>query len=391
MIVREIRRGVSYLGAVDFDRRLFDAFVPLPDGTSYNAYVIRGSEKTALLDTVDPTQTDQLMAQLETVESLDYLVAHHAEQDHSGSIPAVLARYPGVKVVCTPRCKELLMDLLQVPEQRVITVADGDTLSLGDKTLVFFHMPWVHWPDTCATYLPEEKILFTCDFLGSHLATTDVFASEEQVYEPAKRYYAEIMMPFRQPIKRHLQRIRTLAPEMIAPGHGPVHQRPTFILDAYEEWASDTPHNIAVLAYVSMHGSTRVMVDYLQKALVSKGVKVERFDLTVTDVGKLAMALVDAATLVLAAPAVLVGPHPAALYAANVAAILKPKLQQVAVISSYGWGNKVVEELTAILSKIKAEALPPVIAKGLPKAETWQALNGLAATIAARHQSLAPA
>ncbi len=185
------------MGAVDWDRRLFDSLMPLPDGTSYNAYLIQGSEKTALLDAVDPTMENVLLSQLESVENIDYLIAHHAEQDHSGAIPRVLEKYKNAKVVATKLGKKMLMDHLPIPEERFVTVGDGETLSLGDKTLEFIHTPWVHWPETMCTYLREEKILFTCDFFGSHLATSDLYVTDEaRAYEAAKRYYAEIMMPF---------------------------------------------------------------------------------------------------------------------------------------------------------------------------------------------------
>ncbi len=187
---REIKKGIHWVGAIDWDRRLFDSLVPLPDGTSYNAYFIKGSEKTALLDTVDPAMQDELFGHLKElgVERIDYVVAHHAEQDHSGSIPQVLEKFPEAKVVATAKCKTMLMDLLEIPEEKFIVVKDKETLSLGDRTLEFIHAPWVHWPETMLTYAREDKILFPCDFLGSHLATTDLYAKDEgQLYEAAKR------------------------------------------------------------------------------------------------------------------------------------------------------------------------------------------------------------
>ena len=196
---REIKPGIYCVGAIDWDRRLFDALIPLPDGTSYNSYLIKGSEKTALIDTVDTTMQEVLINNLSElgINSLDYLVANHAEQDHCGTIPQVLEKYPEAKVVCTPKCKGMLIDLLMIPEEKFITVNDKETLSMGDRTLEFIHAPWVHWPETMLTYLWEDKILFPTDFLGSHLATTDLYVTDEgKVYEAAKRYYAEIMMPF---------------------------------------------------------------------------------------------------------------------------------------------------------------------------------------------------
>ena len=198
MKARQIRPSIYCVGAIDWDRRLFDALVPLPDGTSYNAYLVQGGQKVALIDTVDPAMTGVLMAYLESIPTIDYVIANHAEQDHSGSIPHVLEKYPDARVVTTPKCRDLLMALLLVPEDRFVTVNDGETLSLGDKTLEFIYAPWVHWPETMLTYVREDKILFPCDLFGSHLATTDMYVSSEgQVYESAKRYYAEIMMPFR--------------------------------------------------------------------------------------------------------------------------------------------------------------------------------------------------
>ncbi|RLF31807.1 MAG: FprA family A-type flavoprotein, partial [Thermoplasmata archaeon] len=318
---REIKPDIYAVGAIDWDRRLFDELIPLPDGTSYNSYLIMGNEKTALIDTVDPNKTHELIKNLEESEKdIDYVIAHHAEQDHSGSIPEVLKRYPDAKVVSTPKCKTMLVDLLHIPEDKFMEVNDGDTISLGNKTLEFIHAPWVHWPETMLTYLREDKILFTCDFLGSHLATGKLFVEDEgMVYEAAKRYYAEIMMPFRTAIRKNLEKIKDLEIEMIAPSHGPIYRNPEFIINAYREWVSDDVKNEVVLAYVSMHGSTAAMVDYLINALMKKGVGVKPFNLTVSDIGELAMALVDAATIVIASPTVLAGAHPSAIYAAYLA------------------------------------------------------------------------
>ncbi len=389
MAVKEIKHNIYSVGAIDWDRRLFDALIPLPNGTSYNSYLIKGSQRTALIDTVDPTMGNVLINHLNElgVNGIDYVVAHHAEQDHSGAIPKVIEKYPQVKVVTNPRCKEMLMDLLLVPEERFISVKDKETLSLGDKTLEFIYTPWVHWPETMTTYLREEKILFSCDFFGSHLAATDLFVTdEEQVYEAAKRYYAEIMMPFRTNIQKNLERIKEYAIDIIAPSHGPMHNRPEFILSAYHSWAFEEPKNIVVLPYISMHGSTREMVEYLVEALTKRGVTVKQFDLTATDIGKLAMALVDAATVVIGTPTVLAGPHPNVAYATFLANALRPKLRFVSVIGSYGWGGKAVEQLAAMIPNLKVEILDPVLSKGFPKETEFKALDKLADTIAQKHK-----
>jgi flavorubredoxin len=383
---RELSKNVYKIGVEDWDRRLFDALIPLPDGTSYNSYLVFGSTKTAIIDTVDPAMIHVLKAQLESVPTIDYIIANHAEQDHSGCIPFVLEKYPQAKVVVTPKCKDLLKDHLALSDDVFITVNDGDTLSLGDKTFTFLHTPWVHWPETMCSYLQEDKILFSCDFFGSHLASSDLYAIDKpRVYESAKRYYAEIMMPFRVMIRKNIDKVEQYPIAVIAPSHGPVYNEPTFIIDAYKDWVSETPKNNVVIPYISMHGSTRLMVEYLVSALARRGVTVEQFDMTVTDIGKVAIALVDAGTVIIGTPAVHVGPHPAVIAAAQLVGMLRPKVKFVSIIGSYGWGNKIVEQLSGIIGNLKVEVLLPVICKGLAKEQDYAALDALAQAVAERH------
>jgi flavorubredoxin len=386
---REIKKDIYSVGAVDWDRRLFDSLIPLPDGTSYNAYLIKGSQKTALIDTVDPPMKDVLLSNLGEldVKKIDYVVFNHAEPDHSGSIVEILTKYPEARAVCTDKCKGMLMDRFGVADEKFKTVEDKETISLGDRTLEFIHAPWVHWPETMLTYLREDRILFPCDFFGSHLATTDLFVRDAgQEYEAAKRYWAEIMMPFRLQIQKNLEKIKDYKIDIIAPSHGPVHDKPEYIIKTYRSWAFDEPGNIVVILYISMHGITRRMVAYLVEALTRRGVTVKQFDLAVSDIGKLAAALVDAATIVIGTPTVLTGPHPAVAYAAILANALKPKVKFASVIGSYGWGGKAVEQIAGMIPNLKVEILSPVYCKGAPKDVDYQALDNLAATIAQKHK-----
>jgi flavorubredoxin len=386
---REIKKDIYCVGAIDWDRRLFDSLIPLPDGTSYNSYLVKGSNKTALIDTVDPPMKDVLLNNLDQlgISRIDYVIFNHAEPDHSGSISQVLEKYPGAKAVCTPRCKGMLIDRFMVAEERFKTVEDKETLELGGRTLEFIHAPWVHWPETMLTYLREDRILFPCDFFGSHIATTDMYVRDAgQEYEAAKRYWAEIMMPFRLQIQKNLEKIKDYAIDIIAPSHGPMHDKPQFILEAYHSWAYDEPGNIVVLPYISMHGSTRKMAAYLVEALSRRGVTVKQFDLAVTDIGKLAGALVDAATIVIGTPTVLTGPHPNVAHAAFLANALKPKAKFASIIGSYGWGGKAVEQIAAMIPNLKVEILSPVLTRGFPKEADFQALDNLADTITSKHK-----
>jgi flavorubredoxin len=389
MKARQICDNVFWMGAVDWNRHLFDSLIPLPDGTSYNAYLVRGTDKTALLDTVDPTVEKVLARQLDEIEHIDFVISHHTEQDHSGAIPFVLEKYKNAVLISSPKAKELLVSHLNVSPERIKTVEDGECISLGGKTLRFVHTPWVHWPETMSTYLPENRILFSCDFFGSHLATSELYAGIDfsRVYDEAKRYYAEIMMPFRKIIQKNLQKLKSLEIDFIAPSHGPVYDHPKDIFSAYEDWVSDKTDNLALIPYISMHGSTEIMVDHLANALIQRGVKIQKIELSSSDIGKIAMSLVDASTIIFGTPTVLSGAHPALLSLAALANALRPKLKYAAIIGSYGWGGKAEEQILSLTKNLNVEFLGTILAKGLPDKKDLHSLDILAETIAQKHLS----
>jgi len=386
---RELKTNIYSVGAIDWDRRLFDELVALPDGTSYNSYLVKGSEKTALIDTVDPSMSDVLVNNLNElqIKNIDYIIANHAEQDHSGTLPRIMEMYPNATLVATPKCKNLLKELLLIPEEKIITVDDGETISLGDKSLKFIHAPWVHWPETMFTYIEEDRALFSCDCFGSHMATSDLFVEDEvTIFEPIKRYYAEIMMPFRSNIKKDLEKIKDLDIDIIAPSHGPAYNNPEFIINAYKEWSSDEVKNLVIIPYISMHDSTKKMAEYLVDVLIKRNIPVKLINLSNADMGKLAMDLVDAATLVVGSPTVLVGPHPNVVSAVYLANALRPKLKFASIIGSYGWGSKMVETLKGMMTNMKVELIDPVVVKGFPKEEDFRSLDTLADEIVKKHK-----
>ncbi len=385
MIAQRITDGIFSLRSIDWDRKLFDELVPLPEGTTYNSYLVKGAEKTALIDTVYPPKAEELIAALAAagVETLDYIVANHAEQDHSGSIPALIARYPEAKVVTNAKCKRFILDTLPVDRDAFLTMRDGDSLDLGGKTLTFQLTPWVHWPDTMVTFAVEDRVAFTCDFLGAHLATTELFARDEaQVTISAKRYYAEIMMPYRSFSAEALQKVEALAPVFVAPSHGPVHDRPALIFDLYRGWTSDAVKPLVVIPYVSMYESTARMVAHLVDRLAERGIASQPINVVDLDSGALAMAIVDASTIVLASPTVLSGPHPSLAAAAILINALSPKTRQLAVIGSFGWEGNLPEQVIGLLPRLKAEVLEPVMVKGLPREGAFAELERLADDIA---------
>lgn len=393
MTINQITRDVFFVGAIDYKRRLFDELIPLPDGTSYNSYLVKGSDKTALIDSVDPPMVDVLLGNLSElgIEEIDYIISLHGEQDHSGSIPELINKFPKIRIITNKKCMSILIDHLHISEDKFIIVEDGGELSLGNKTFKFILTPWAHWPETMSAYLVEDKILFSCDFFGSHYATDKIMVSEagwEKIEPAAKRYFGEIMLPFVTSIRKNIEKLKNYDIELIAPSHGPVHDDINLIADSYREWSSDKLTSKVIIPYVSMHGSTEIMARHLKSSLEKKGVEVLLFHLTEDDLGDLAAALIDAATIVIATPTVLAGPHPQAIYAAYLVKVLRPKLRFISIIGSYGWGGKTVEILADIVSTLKAEILDPVIIKGHPKDEDLKALEDLADKISLKHSEM---
>ena len=391
MKFQEIKNGIYYCGLNDCDRRIFDELIPLEHGTSYNSYLVKGSEKTAIIDTMYPPKTNEYLKRLaeNQIGRVDYIIANHGEQDHSGSIPALLEKYPQAVVVTNPKVAENIKSMLHVPEEKIKVISDGEELSLGDKTLKFIFAPGVHWPDTMFTYLKEDNVICTCDFLGSHYTFSDVFAVESnELMKSAKRYYAEIMMPFRMMCKKYTQMLKDMKVDMILPSHGPVYTNPNYILDLYTDWTSDTPKNLVALPYVSMYESTKDMIDYLSDKLEAKGVKTFKFDIVDDDLGDLAMTLVDAATIVMGTSMVLAGPHPMAVNVAYLAAVLRPKAKFASLVGSYGWGGNLFGLIADLLKPLKLDLVEPLQVKGKPTEEDFKKLDDMAEQIYEKHKSV---
>ena len=391
MSVREIKDNIYSVGVVDWDRRLFDELIPLPDGTSYNAYLVKGSEATALIDTVEGDFGEKLLNNLKelNIKTIDYIISNHAEPDHSGALVKVIDEFPEAKILASEKAKPMLNDLLQIPKNKIQVVEGEETLSLGDKTLEFIDTPWVHWPETMSTYLKEDNILFSCDFFGSHLATSDLYVEDKpEVFEAAKRYYAEIMMPFRKIIMVNLKKLDKYKINMLAPSHGPIYDEPEFILDAYKDWVSDKVKPEVVVPYVSMHGSTEEMIDYFVDKLMEKDIKVKPFNMTKTDLGDLAISLVDSAVIVLGSPTVLTGPHPDMAYVALLANSLRPKTKYASIIGSYGWAGNMVDDIVDMIPKLDVELFDPVIAKGKANEEEFKEIDRLVQDIEEKFSEL---
>ncbi len=385
--VIELKPGVAWVGVKDWTRRTFDSLVPLPRGTSYNAYVVRGSERTALVDTVNPGFEEQLLDRLAAVTDptqLDYVVMNHAEPDHGSALEKVLATSPGAKLVLTAKGAEMASRYYGVERDRMSIVKEGDSLDLGDKTLRFVDAPFLHWPETMFTYVVEDRILLPCDFFGLHSAAGVYDDELPEAVELAKAYFGEIMMPFRKPGQRAMQKLDGLAIDLIGPSHGPVWRQPERILEPYRRWTAGETARKAVAAYVSMWGSTEHLVEYAVEALLDHGVQLRVYDLATADVGELAADLVDARAVVFGSPTLINGLHPAAAHGAALLSILRPPARHAILLSSYGWSGGALRQAEELLRPTGIEIVGSHEVHGRPGPEDQARVASLVAELVAK-------
>jgi flavorubredoxin len=370
--IPEFASNVFWVGAKDWNRRMFDALIPLPEGTSYNAYFVKGEEKTALIDTVNPgfeKEFEDKINLISSLEKLDYLIMNHAEPDHANAIRYIMDRAPNSVFVTTEKGVKMASLYHDIPENRIKIVADGDSLELGGKTLRFIEAPWLHWPETMFTYLPEDKVLFSCDFFGAHTAQGVYDEDIEDLISMAQRYYGEIMMPFGKMGAKALEKIKDLDIKIIAPSHGPIYKNPERILEPYKKWTAGETENKALIVYVSMWGSTALMVRTIAETLLKEGVNIVMYDLAVSDIGDVARELVDSRAIILGAPTILAGMHPLALYGTYLVKALNPPAKYGVVLGSFGWGGGALRQAGEILTPSKMEIVGTLQVKGRPKEE----------------------
>lgn len=386
----EISDGIFWVGSKDWNRRMFDALIPLPDGTSYNAYLVRGSRGTALIDSVNPGFENELLDKLRSltdVKRLDYIIMNHAEPDHANAIRAVMDVSSEAKLVTTQKGARMAQVFYKIPEQRLVIVKEGDTLELGGRTLHFIEAPWLHWPETMFTYVEENRVLFSCDYFGAHTAAGFYDDDVEDLIPVAKRYFGEIMMPFKAKGAQALEKISGLDIDMIAPSHGPIYREPERILSMYRIWTAGQTQEKAILVYASMWGATERMIKAMAETLMSEGIQISYFNLLNADIGDIARELVDSRAIVLGTPTVLGEMHPLAVYATHLVKILKPPLRYGAALSSYGWGGGAVRQLSEMLKPTKIEVVGAIEINGPASDEDFANIAALGRELAAKIRS----
>lgn len=369
--VKKLADKVYWVGVNDYDLRVFDIIMETEFGSTYNAYLVIGNEKTALIDTAKVDFQDDYIAKVQSLVDLkkvDYVVLNHTEPDHSGSVAKLLDLNPDLTIVATAAGLSNLKEIVNRPFKSV-QAKDDAVLSLGNRSLRFFTLPNLHWPDTMFTWLEEEKILFTCDFFGAHYAFEGVFAKnvkEPEDYRKAlKDYFDAIMSPFKKFVQKGLDRIKDLPLKYVATSHGPVLDE-TNIEEAkalYAKWAEIKPKNavpLVVIPVASAYGYTRKMAEEVKRGIeagFSGNVKVEVYDV----VGTMTHYIVDR---IEAADAFLIGSTTILSDTLkpiwDILSSLNPVMNGgkfASAFGSYGWSGEAVPNIMARLAQLKMKTI----------------------------------
>lgn len=284
----KVKEDIFWVGALDFDIRTFDVVMYTEYGTTYNSYVVKGSEKTVLIEAAKGKFFEEHLERLNDItipEKIDYLVVNHTEPDHTGSIEKLLDINPNMTIIGSAFAIKFLKEITNKDFKSKI-VKDGEEISLGNKTLTFLSVPFLHWPDSMYTYIKEDKTLFTCDSFGCHYCDEKVFNDliEGDFLDAYKYYFDCIMGPFKDYIKNALDKIKDLEIETICPGHGPVLRTDIEkYVKYYEEWCKNDKIDEIVIGYVSSYGYTKVLAEEVFKGVEASGIKPKLYDLETAD------------------------------------------------------------------------------------------------------------
>ncbi len=370
---REIRPGIYWVGAVDWDVRNFHGYTTR-FGTTYNAYLIK-ADKTVLVDTVKHGFEDELFSKLDSlkVERIDYLVINHIEMDHAGSVREVLERYPEARIVTNVRGKNGLKEAYGVDHETVV-VKTGETLNTG-KTLKFIEMPLIHWPDSMATYVVEDRVLMPNDAFGEHYASErrfdDEFSDEEMgiVFRESAKYYANIILLYSKQVKRILEQFEVLEiqPEIIAPSHGIIwRSRIDGMVKKYMEWSSGIAENRVVIAYDTMWNHTMDALDSVVEGIEEVGVDYVIYRLGVSDFTEVMTDIMLSRGVIIGSPTLNRELFPTVAAFLTYMRGLKPFGKIAGAFGSYGWSGEAVGKIVEVFNSLKFDVVKTVRFKFSP-------------------------
>lgn len=355
----EIKKGIYWVGAIDWDVRNFHGYTyTTRKGTTYNSYLII-DDKITLIDGVHRDFTAEMLERIKSIidpSKIDYIIANHVEQDHSGALPQLVQLCPNAKMFGTEKCKEGLYKNHFVDFKFQI-VKSGDKLNLGKRNLVFLEAAMLHWPDSMFTYCPEEEILFPNDAFGQHYASSARFADEVDqsiLMDEAAKYYANILWHFGSLVVRKIEEVQkmNISIKMIAPSHGLIWRKEALkIVSAYLNWAKQETTNKAIIVYETMWGSTAKMAHKIAQGLIDSGVNVQIYDINKSDKSDVIKEMLDAKYFLFGSSTHDNGMLPHIAGFLELVKGFKPKKRVAGVFGSFGWSGGAVKEIEEILLK----------------------------------------
>ena len=384
-IKAEIAPGVTLVRVLNTTFKRFENFWPIPKGTSYNFYVVKGSEGVALIDGTDERVSDVFWEALETVvdpSEITLVVSQHTEPDHSGTLAEVMRRAPRARLVGTRQAIQIGTSLSNYPADRSRPVADGERISLGDRTLRFVSAPFVHWPDTMMTLLEEEGILFTCDLFGSHGASRAVYYDEDPDGFELRDYYSSILMVYSAMVAKAVAKAREISPRLIAPGHGALHRDVGSILKTYERWSSWTPLKRALIVLGSQYERTQRLAEAAAEGLRGKGFEVVIMDTAEADYDDLLSETLESAALIIASSTHNAKPFLGVTFYLDLLSEYKPKNKVMALLGTYGWGGGALRVVREVIEELELPIVGELAVKGTPGDEDLRAARELGEKLA---------
>jgi len=370
-----LRDNIEWVGYVDWTIRDFHGYNTLR-GSTYNAYLVR-DDKTAIIDTVKAPFADvqiAAVAELTDLDAVDYIVCNHSEPDHAGGLPAVVAACARAEVVCNKKCREALSLHFDVEGWRFRIVDNGESLSLGSRSLTFVNTPMAHWPESMVTYVAEEKLLFSMDAFGQHYASSNRFDDQEPlevVMEEAKTYYANILMPYGKPVAAAVEAVGGLDIDIIAPSHGVIWRKDLgTIISAYQDWSVCKPARKVVVIYDTMWNSTEKMARAIYEGAKRDGVEVKLRCVRSSSMTTLATDVLDAAAIAVGSPTLNRTMMPQIGGLLTYLKGLRPVGKVGAAFGSHGWSGEGVRHVESALDEMNVERVAEsVSAKFVPRDE----------------------
>ncbi len=366
----KLKDDVYWVGGIDWNIRNFHGYLT-QRGTTYNAYLII-DEKITLIDTVKHYLKDEMFERISDVidpSKIDLIISNHVEMDHSGCLPAVMEIAGNPPVITSPNgIKGLKLHYKNEWEFRV--VKSGDRINIGRRNLDFILTPMVHWPDNMVAYCEEEKILFSNDAFGQHMATSERFDFEyhyDMVIEEAKKYYANIVLPYSSQVKKALDGASGIDIEIIAPSHGIMwKERREEILEKYREWSSNETENKALIVYDTMWDSTEKIAFAIYRGFQNSGVQTKLINLKNSHMSDIMTDMLTAKYICIGSPTLNMNLLPTVAGFLSYFRGLAPKNRIGLAFGSYGWSPKNIEYIEEALESCKFEILESIKVQYIP-------------------------